>query len=1219
MQKQCYGLKLPAYLAGRIRNLIGLGLWAVVALVQAQGMTTQGSFSVSETGAATYAIPISVPPGTSGMEPKLAFTYNSQAGNGLLGMGWGVSGLGVITRCPRTIAQDGVRGSVNYDLNDRYCLDSQRLIAISGANGTNGTEYRTERDSFVKVVSYGSAGNGPASFKVWTKDGLIMEYGATANSAIEAQGKTSIAFWAVNKVSDTKGNYYTVTYTKDSANGAYYPARIDYTGNATTGLQPNQSIVFNYESRPDVFPAYKAGSLIRVLNRLTSIQTGNLVYKLSYDGALALPVSRLLSISECQPAGSCKPPITMGLEPASSSAFSAPVSWSSARDYNGWQAISGDFNGDGIIDILLNRRFSSRWQTHVALGKGDNSFASPVYWESPVNPDAFSPGCNNLLPGSSTGDFNRDGMPDLLLQYFDHGCEGTSLTWRAVVSLGRGDGTFANPVVWQSVSAYNYNSATVSSNYYGATFTTGDFNGDGITDLLLYRIGAPTGMEGSYGVTPVYTWVALGNGAGGFAAPKSMVLSAGLIGFNYAGFELKTGDFNGDGITDLLLHKSKDARGWQAHVCLGKADGTFAAPVYWETAGNYSGWSNTIAVDLNGDGIPDLLIYKNDGSGLQTYVALGRGDGSFATPVYWKPAGNYNGWDVKVGDFNGNGMADILIHKNDASSWRAYVAYGRGDGAFAAPVYWETAGNYTGWQVDVSDFNGNGTSDLLLNFNDKSSWRTYVAASPYWSTRVRTISNGIGATHTIEYVPMTNKSQYVKFSDSRYPIRDVSPPLYIVKSTASSNGIGGTLTTTYKYGGMKVDVGTGRGLLGFAWKEATQVETGLTTRTEFRQDFPYTGLPPNRVTVSKQGAGNGGLLKETVSTFACIDPATGGACSVAAGKRYFPYASQSVEKGWDLNGAVLPVLTTTRQFDAWGNATVMKVSTSDGHEKITTNTYSNDATKWHLGRLLTSKVQSTAPYAYTPQSAPSPSQYTVTYDFSENGGTSATKITASVNSGAAVDLTHTATKTAWQFVGWNTNKDATTGLTSYTMPAANATLYAIYKRTLTATLKDVSGTTLTTRTAAVTIYNKATSGNVTIPAANTYTGWTARGWQVINYWITDHSTFAVPNATVYMVSGNLAMTDSYGDMTFYGLYQRNATASYNANGGTATPASQTGIRYVNSYNTANVQNPSITLAGAITRAGYTFDGWVSSANGAKFNAGATVQLSGDTTFTAAWK
>ena len=169
---------------------------------------TPGSFSVNESGAASYSIPIAIPPGTAGLQPTLSLLYNSQSGDGLLGMGWSLGGLSVITRCPQTQALDGVRGSVNFDANDRFCLNGQRLIVVSGSYGADGAEYRTEQESFSRIISYGTAGSGPASFKVWTKSGQVMEYGVTEDARIEAQGKSSVSVWALNKVQDTVGNYF---------------------------------------------------------------------------------------------------------------------------------------------------------------------------------------------------------------------------------------------------------------------------------------------------------------------------------------------------------------------------------------------------------------------------------------------------------------------------------------------------------------------------------------------------------------------------------------------------------------------------------------------------------------------------------------------------------------------------------------------------------------------------------------------------------------------------------------------------------------------------------------------------------------------------------------------------------------------------------------------------------------------------------------------------
>jgi virulence plasmid B protein len=127
-------------------------------------MALPGTSEVSATGAATYTVPIAAPPGTAGMSPSPSVEYNSQAGNGIVGIGWTLSGMPAIGRCPRTVAQDGAVGGINYDANDRFCLDGQRLMAITGTYGADGTEYRTEIESFARVISHGTAGTGPAWF-----------------------------------------------------------------------------------------------------------------------------------------------------------------------------------------------------------------------------------------------------------------------------------------------------------------------------------------------------------------------------------------------------------------------------------------------------------------------------------------------------------------------------------------------------------------------------------------------------------------------------------------------------------------------------------------------------------------------------------------------------------------------------------------------------------------------------------------------------------------------------------------------------------------------------------------------------------------------------------------------------------------------------------------------------------------------------------------------
>lgn len=195
----------------------GITAAAQEAIVLADAVTSSvggadGNFSVDAQGAATYSFPIKVPPGTNGVEPKLALSYRSSGGNGYLGVGWGISGLSAITRCPRTVAQDGVRGGVNGDANDRFCLDGQRLIAVPGNSyGANGAEYRTEVESFSRIYSYGVCGTGPCRFEVTDKTGNLAVFGQTNSVATYADGTPRS--YMLQKLKDRNGNYLTVNYT----------------------------------------------------------------------------------------------------------------------------------------------------------------------------------------------------------------------------------------------------------------------------------------------------------------------------------------------------------------------------------------------------------------------------------------------------------------------------------------------------------------------------------------------------------------------------------------------------------------------------------------------------------------------------------------------------------------------------------------------------------------------------------------------------------------------------------------------------------------------------------------------------------------------------------------------------------------------------------------------------------------------------------------------
>jgi hypothetical protein len=876
-----------------VRKLSSFVLLLTPFIAQAQTTVAgamPGTFRVTEGGAAEYRIPISVPPGLAGMEPRLALVYNSHAGNGLLGMGWDLEGLTEIARCPRTMAQDGVRGAVQFDANDRYCLDGQRLMAISGTHGADGTEYRTERESFTKVISYGTAGNGPAWFKAWTKSGQIIEYGNTADSRIEAQGKPTARVWAVNKMSDTKGNYLTVSYTEDSANGDYRADRVDYTGNASAGIAPMNAVRFTYASRPDTPIAFVSGSRIKTVSRLAGIQsmTGSVAtgdYLLSYDNQSVLGRSRISSVVQCAQGNACFAPTNFTWEtlPAGSLSFRGPGSdtWSSSNGGTAAETLTGDFNGDGKADIAVHVG-SGYWNVCTSSGTGFNC----ATWYS-----SNGGGAANTL----TGDFDGNGKTDMMVSVGNG-------NWNVCLSTGNG---FACGI-WSSNNGGDASNTAVV-----------DLDGDGRTDMMVSVGGG--------------NWnVCLSTGSG---------FGCGTWYSNNGGSKADTlfGDLDGDGRTDMLV--SVGGGNW--NVCLSTGAG-FSCGTW--SSNNGGDASNTVVADLNGDGRIDMMVPV--GSGYWN-VCLSLGGGGFSCGTWYSNnAGSKS--TTLVGDFNHDGMADMMVSVG-GGNWNVCLS----DGSSFYCYTWISYNGADASQTLVGDFNGDGKADMIVPVGG-GGWNVSLASGPMADLLLSVA--GPGDAVSVVYKPTTNPSVYTADSGAAWPLLEVTTPAYVVSSAAIANGIGGSNSVEYKWGGLRA-LQTGRGSLGFRWMESTQSATELKVRSEHRQDWPFVGMP----SVVRRTQSSGAVLGEASNTYGCTNPASGAACTVAAGNRYLPFASQSVETGNDLNGAALPTVTTTTAYDNFGNATSVVVSTGDGYSKITTNTFANDTASWFLGRLTRSTVQSTIP------------------------------------------------------------------------------------------------------------------------------------------------------------------------------------------------------------------------------------------------------------------
>ncbi|WP_413200787.1 FG-GAP-like repeat-containing protein [Nostoc piscinale] len=243
----------------------------------------------------------------------------------------------------------------------------------------------------------------------------------------------------------------------------------------------------------------------------------------------------------------------------------------------------------------------------------------------------------------------------------------------------------------------NYDSP---SGYYSVV---GDFNKDSFLDLAYIVYDDSEIDSGLY--------VALGNSSGSFNFATAQYYSVGYgYSSTYYPSDVAVGDFNGDGYLDLATANGNSPT---VSVLLNNKSGGFSSAITF-----YAGTSfDFVRVgDFNNDGKDDIAA----ADGQYTSVFLGNGSGSFSSyrsfnlDSYLGNDDNY-AEDVTFGDFNKDGVLDLVAPNGDANTISVYL--GNSSGSFGTATTY-TVGSYAD-AVAVGDFNGDGIQDLVsVNYDD---------------------------------------------------------------------------------------------------------------------------------------------------------------------------------------------------------------------------------------------------------------------------------------------------------------------------------------------------------------------------------------------------------------------------------------------------------------------------------------------------------------------
>lgn len=668
------------------------------------------------TGSVNISIPIQVPRGRSGIEPRVLLFYNSTASGGMLGYGWSFE--------PGRIIRSTKRGVPTYSCADTFMLVQSGSQQILIDTSSDATEFQLEAEgAFLKIQwidhSY---------WIVTDRAGVKYFFGQNDEARIYDPDDSSRVFeWKLDYIEDVHGNNMTISYFRNQ--GQLYPKFIKYTGNSKTGANSFAKVEFNWLFCSHSFSSSIRGFLVNTQMRLSRIKiyAGNSFqrqYQFAYTQSSSTGNFLLTSITQKGLWNNESLPPTLFeysdydifYKPSFSLSHHPPISFG----HNSLVHLM-DMNKNGLPDMVRTHtgewpQNGKPWQIYFNDGYGDfgppqNVTNSPIRGTDNVNVQFY--------------DFNGDGIMDVIF--------GQAPPYQIWLSDGSGD--FLGPYTMSQQPTQNI------SITHDKLIQFLDMNGNGRMDMIETRSGSNQ---------PWRIYFNLGEFENGIAHFSSgqIIQQSPVRGCNNP--NIRFFDFNGDGLLDVIYGENNPYLIWINNG----VDG-FQEPVAVNQHPGISISQDNLIhfIDMNSDGLVDM-VQTQKGSGKRWYIYYNNGKGGFlpkVSAVHFPDFGMDNSY-MRMLDLNGNGLLDVL-YGPPQGHWHAWINNGRNGYQPKVPIVNRPQPSINHVNMTVIDLNGDNLPDFFLG-DSAQSYRVWPQQSHEFSAKpdlLVKVNNSIGGEKQIFY------------------------------------------------------------------------------------------------------------------------------------------------------------------------------------------------------------------------------------------------------------------------------------------------------------------------------------------------------------------------------------------------------------------------------------------------------------------------------------